>query len=73
MAMAVKFSEMTDKELDKQLENSRNELRELRFSFAVSRSLQNPARPGQLKKNVARILTLKRQREIAATKEGIKK
>lgn len=66
--MAVNYSEMTDKELDKQLDNSRNELRELRFTFAVVKSLQNPSRAGQLKRNIARILTLKRQREITAAK-----
>lgn len=67
--MAIKFKEMTESELDKQLSNSKKELRELRFTFAVAKSLQNPSRANQLKKNVARILTLKREREIVATKD----
>lgn len=62
--MAVNYHEMTEEELQKQLDASRSELRELRFTFAVARSLQNPSRPGQIKKSIARILTIKRAREL---------
>ncbi|MBX7056489.1 MAG: 50S ribosomal protein L29 [Leptospirales bacterium] len=53
---------MSDEELKKQLVDSRRELMELRFNFAVARSLPNPARVGRLKRNVARILTVTQER-----------
>ena len=61
--MAVNFHELTDEELGKQLENSRRELMDLRFNYAVARSLQNPSRMGQLKKTIARILTVQNERK----------
>ena len=66
--MASTYHDMTDEELNTQLDNARKELRELRFSYAVARSLQNPSRIGQLKRNIARILTVKREKEIKAAK-----
>ncbi|MCB1174399.1 MAG: 50S ribosomal protein L29 [Leptospiraceae bacterium] len=68
--MAVSYHEMTEKELDKQLESFRKELRELRFTYAVTRSLQNSARPRLVKRSIARILTIKRERELKAAKGG---
>lgn len=66
--MATAYHEMTNEELDKQLEQARVELRNLRFTFAVARSLQSPARVGALRKNIARILTIKRGRELGIAK-----
>lgn len=66
--MATAYHEMTNEELDKQLDLARVELRNLRFTFAVARSLQSPARVGDLKKNIARILTIKRGRELGIAK-----
>ena len=68
--MATQMHDMTEEEPDKQLENARTELRELRFQYAVARSLQNPARVGQLKRNVARILTVKNQRRSGNAPAG---
>jgi len=70
--MASTFHEMTDEELQKQLVDSRKEIMESRFNFAVARSLQNPARVRQLKRNVARALTVQNERKkgIAVFKEG---
>lgn len=62
--MGSVFHEMTDEELKKQLLSSRRELMELRFNFAVARSLPNPSRVRQLKRNVARILTVNRERAM---------
>ena len=63
---ATNIHEMTDEELQKQLDTSRRELMELRFSYAVARSLQSPARVTQLRKNIARALTV-----MNARKKGI--
>jgi ribosomal protein L29 len=68
--MASAFHEMTDEELGKQLGEARRELVDLRFNFAVARSLQSPARVRMLKRNVARILTV--QKERASGKAALK-
>ena len=62
--MGSKFHEMTEEELQKQLELSHSEIRELRFTYAVARSLQDPARVRKLKRNVARILTVLNLRKL---------
>lgn len=66
--MALNYKEMTGEELGKLLRTSREELRELRFAFAETRSLQNPARPRHLRKTVARVLTELRARELQEQK-----
>lgn len=60
--------EMTDEEIKKQIEANRSELRELRFTFAVARSLQDPARVRKLKRDTARMLTVQRLRELGKAK-----
>ncbi len=62
--MAATFHEMNEEELTKQLEAARAELRQLRFTYAVARSLPNPARVGKLRKDVARILTVQQARKL---------
>jgi len=64
------YHEMNEDELNRNLEEVRSEIRELRFTFAVARTLQDPARVRKLKKSVAAIMTVKRERElgIAAVK-----
>ncbi|HBS05405.1 MAG TPA: 50S ribosomal protein L29 [Leptospiraceae bacterium] len=73
--MASSYHEMTDENLKEQLDQAKAELRELRFTFGIARSLQKPARVGQLKKNVARINTVLRERELglATQKEATSK
>ena len=66
--MATAIKEMSDKELDSYLDDARRELLSLRSNYAVTRSLQKPSRIGQLKRNVARILTVKRERELLSAK-----
>ncbi|HEV2362518.1 MAG TPA: 50S ribosomal protein L29, partial [Acidimicrobiales bacterium] len=58
-----------DDELDVRLTNARKELFNLRFQAATGR-LDNVARIGQLRKDVARVLTVQRDREIAAAESG---
>lgn len=61
--------EMTDEELRTKIEENRSELRELRFTFAVARSVQSPARFKQLKREVARMETVLRERELGVSSQ----
>ena len=56
--------ELTDDELDRRLGERRQELFNLRFQ-AVTGALENPARVKLAKREVARILTLQRERTAA--------
>jgi large subunit ribosomal protein L29 len=63
---AKEIRELTDQELDKQLEDSRRELLNLRIQQANG-SIENPARLPQVRKDIARILTETRMRKIKET------
>jgi large subunit ribosomal protein L29 len=66
MAAAIKaFATLSDAELVTKLAETKQELFNLRFQRAQGQ-LENPARLGFLKKDVARINMLLRAREIAA-------
>jgi large subunit ribosomal protein L29 len=65
MANAHELRQLDDDELDTRLENARKELFNLRFQVATGR-LDNPARIGQVRHDIARALTVQREREIAA-------
>ncbi len=58
-----KIRDMTDKELEEQLKNLRKELFNLRFQLAT-RQLHNPSRIKLVRKDIARLLTVKREREL---------
>jgi len=64
MPNAAELLELDDDELFVRLADSRRELLNLRFQLATGQ-LDNVARIGLVKKDVARILTLLRDREIA--------
>ena len=61
--MKGKIDEFTPEELEKSLLESKEELRKERFK-AVTSKVENPRKIRELKKHIARILTLKRQREL---------
>ena len=63
MATAHDLSMLTGDELFARLGDSRRELFNLRFQLATGQ-LDNPARLGQVKREVARMLTVLRSREI---------
>ena len=60
---------MSDAELAKKLEEDRAELFNLRFQMATSQ-LDNTARVKTVKKDIARVLTEQRARQIAAEKSA---
>lgn len=59
---AAQLREMTTAELQEQLERDRQELMNLRFQAAVQQ-LENPRRLRQVRKQIARLLTLLSERE----------
>ncbi len=61
--MKGKIEELTLEELDRSLNESKEELRKQRFK-AVTSKVDNPKRIKQLKKHIARILTLKREYDL---------
>ncbi len=65
MTKAAEFREMDDDELENRLAAASQELFNLRFQH-VTGQLDNYARLGQVKRDVARIKTLLREREIEA-------
>ena len=64
--------ELTDEELAKKLEEGRAELFNLRFQMATSQ-LDNTARVTTVKRDIARVQTEMRAREIAAAKAAAEK
>ncbi|MBW7858812.1 MAG: 50S ribosomal protein L29 [Leptonema sp. (in: Bacteria)] len=64
MATKAKLKDLGDQELKNQLDSLRKELRETRFEFGVARMIENPAKVNKAKKDVARILTILREREL---------
>ena len=69
---AVKTKEirnLSDQDLQKQLEQSKSELFNLRFQLATGQ-LENPMMIGLVKKDIARIKTIIRERELNIGKEA---
>ena len=62
---SAQIRELADTELETRLVEAKQELFNLRFQN-VTGQLDNSARIGQVRKDVARIETILRQREIAA-------
>ena len=61
----AEIRELSDEQLAKKLEDGRAELFNLRFQMATSQ-LDNTARATNVKRDIARILTEMRARQIAA-------
>ena len=59
----------SDQDLQKQLEQSKSELFNLRFQLATGQ-LENPMMIGLVKKDIARIKTIIRERELNIGKEA---
>ena len=68
MATATEIRQLDDDELENRLVNARKELFNLRFQAATGR-LDNYSRTGQVRREIARLLTVQRDREIAHADE----
>ena len=62
---ATEWRERTDTELGEELDGLRRELFQLRFQKAT-RQLADTGRVAKVKKDIARVLTIQREREISA-------
>ena len=65
MARAKALTDLGDTDLIERLSEAKEELFNLRFQFATGQ-LDNPARLKQVRRDIARMLTELRAREIAA-------
>ena len=65
---AAELRELTAAELGEKLSEAKEELFNLRFQLATNQ-LENVARVGQLRRDVARIQTVIREQELAAWAE----
>ena len=62
-----KIKEMSSPELEKELVELKNELFKLRFSLATN-GLDNPMKIKEVKKDIARVNTILKQREMEEAK-----
>ena len=73
MTKAQELRELNPEELDQKLEEAKHELFNLRFQLATGKQ-DNSARLGQVRREIARVATVLREREIeaaeAAAREG---
>jgi len=65
MAKTQNFTELGDDEIVRKLAESKDEILKLRFQLATGQQ-DNTSRIGAVKKDIARLNTVLRQREIAA-------
>lgn len=65
MSKAAEIRNMTDGELEQELDDTKEELFNLRFQWEIGQ-LEDYGRIRILKKHVARLNTIKRERELAA-------
>jgi large subunit ribosomal protein L29 len=65
---AAELRELPDDELRQKLSESKEELFNLRFQI-VTGQLDDPRRIKQVKREIARVLTVMREREIALTSD----
>jgi large subunit ribosomal protein L29 len=65
MTKPNELRDLNDDELEVKLEECRQELFNLRFQLATGKQ-DNSARMGQVRKDIARVLTIQREREIEA-------
>jgi large subunit ribosomal protein L29 len=69
MTPASELREMPDDELRQRLTEGKEELFNLRFQV-VTGQLDNPRRIKEVKRDIARVLTVMRERSIAAERAG---
>jgi len=68
---ATDIRELTEAELAEKLKDLKGELFNLRFQHAINQ-LENPMRLNVVKKDIARVKTVLKQRELASVKTGVK-
>jgi large subunit ribosomal protein L29 len=66
---AAEIVKLTDVEVARRLDEAHQEMFNLRFQYATGQ-LKNTARMGQVRRDIARLQTAVRERELAAYMEG---
>ncbi len=66
---AKEIRQMSDAEMDKKIKELKSELFNLRFQLATGQ-LDNPMRIKGVKKDIARILTISKERAMSVQKEA---
>ncbi len=61
---AEEFRELSDADIDRRVRDLKEELFNLRFQSATGQ-MENPMRIREVKKDIARLKTVKRERELA--------
>ena len=61
------IKDLTNEELNQKLEELKAELFNLRFQHATNQ-LDNPAQIAQVKRDIARVMTIQREKQLAANK-----
>jgi len=69
---AKDLAELSSQELTAKLASLKDELFNLRFQLATGQ-LENPMRIREVKRNIARVKTIQRQKELAAERAAQKK
>lgn len=59
-----RLRELSEQELQEEMQEAKSELFNLKFQWAATRQLTNPARLGDLRKKVARVETILRERQL---------
>lgn len=59
-----RLRELSEQDLKDEIKEAKSELFNLNFQWAATRQLSNPSRLGLLRKKIARINTILREREI---------
>jgi large subunit ribosomal protein L29 len=67
---AAELRDLSDVELEEKHDQFKQELFDLRFAL-VTGQLDNPTRLRQLRQDIARVLTVQRERELAAAAEAV--
>jgi large subunit ribosomal protein L29 len=65
---AKELRELSDEELERKLTDTRQELFNLRFQ-SVTGALENPARLSLVKRDIARIITIRVERQTAPERQ----
>ena len=67
---SIKIREMNDKELQDELKELKSEFFKLRFQYATNQ-LENPMKLNLIKKDIARVKTIIREREIKSAASSL--
>ncbi|MGV3526768.1 MAG: 50S ribosomal protein L29 [Candidatus Sericytochromatia bacterium] len=65
-----RLRELSEQELLDEIKEAKSELFNLNFQWAATRQLSNPSRLGVLRKKIARVHTILREREISSALQG---